>query len=85
MLELLIINFNKVVDACARSGELGRIPKLLEDRIAQDIEPNLITYSAILKGYGDANRLDEAFELFKSMREANAFITPRWLCTRGPL
>mmetsp|Transcript_120102 Transcript_120102/g.231615 ORF Transcript_120102/g.231615 Transcript_120102/m.231615 type:complete len:255 (-) Transcript_120102:101-865(-) len=35
--------------------------------VAQGIEPNLITYSAILKGYCQANRLDEAFQLVQQM------------------
>lgn len=73
-LEFSIVTFNTLVDACARSGEMGRIPQLLEDMVAQGIEPNLITYSAILKGYCQENRLDKAFELFESMRQTTHFI-----------
>jgi len=72
-LEFSIVTFNTLVDACARSCEMARIPQLLEDMVAQGIEPNLITYSAILKGYCQENRLDKAFELFQSMRQTTRF------------
>jgi len=68
-----IVTFNTLVDACARSGDMARIPGLLEEMAAQNIEPNLITYSAIVKGYCQENRLDRAFELFAEMKKATDF------------
>jgi pentatricopeptide repeat protein len=65
-LQFSIVTFNTMVDACARCGEMGRIPPLLHSMVSQGIEPNLITYSAILKGYCQENRLDEAFELMRT-------------------
>merc|ERR1719197_2289802 len=52
---------------------MKRIPELLRNMTAQGIEPNLITYSAILKGYCQENRLDEAFELMQGMVQTTKF------------
>mmetsp|Transcript_82371 Transcript_82371/g.150758 ORF Transcript_82371/g.150758 Transcript_82371/m.150758 type:complete len:675 (-) Transcript_82371:31-2055(-) len=68
-LQFSIVTFNTLVDACARSRDMSRVPDLLESMVAQGIEPNLITYSAILKGYCQANRLDEAFQLMSQMMQ----------------
>jgi len=64
-----IVTFNCMVDACSRCGEMSRIPELLRSMVAQGIEPNLITYSSIIKGYCQENRLDEAFQLKQTMME----------------
>lgn len=68
-----IVTFNTMVDACSRCGEMKRIPDLLRIMTSQGIEPNLITYSAILKGYCQENRLDEAFELMEGMVQTTKF------------
>merc|ERR1719245_1187800 len=36
----------------------------------QGIQPNLVTYSAVLKGYCHQNQLDKAFELFQTMKHS---------------
>merc|ERR1740121_2938978 len=66
-----IVTFNTLVDACARSREMQRIPAILEDMVAQGIEPNIITHSAIIKGYCQEGRLDSALELMDTMRQSD--------------
>jgi len=66
-LQFSIVTFNTMIDACSRCGEMKRTPDLLKSMVAQGIEPNLITYSAILKGYCQENKLDQAFELMTGM------------------
>jgi pentatricopeptide repeat protein len=66
-LQFSMVTFNTLIDACARSGELGRIPSLLKDIDVQGLKMGIVTYSAILKGYCQTNRLDEAFELLDDM------------------
>jgi len=66
-LQFSMVTFNTLIDACARSGELNRIPSLLKDIEAQGLKMGLVTYSAILKGYCQKNLLEEAFELFDNM------------------
>lgn len=73
-LELSIVTFNTLVDACARNREMGRIPQVLDCMVKSGIEPNLITYSAIIKGYCQDNKLDQAFELLDSMKKTTNFV-----------
>jgi len=68
-----IVTFNTMVDACSRCGEMRRISGLLQSMMSQGIEPNIITYSAILKGYCQENRLHEAFELMEEVKRATKF------------
>jgi pentatricopeptide repeat protein len=71
--DFTIVTFNTIIDACARCEELHRIPTLLKDMDRLMIQPNIITYGAILKGYCQEGNLDKAYELLKSMREATDF------------
>jgi leucine-rich PPR motif-containing protein len=59
--------FNTLIDACARCGDLDRVPMLLEEMDAQGMAIGIITYSAVVKGYCQADRLDEAFSIFDNM------------------
>merc|ERR1719352_2257353 len=43
-----IVTFNTMIDACSRCGEMKKISGLVRSMVSQGIEPNLITYSAIL-------------------------------------
>lgn len=72
-MDFSIVTYNTLVDACARCGEVCRVPTLLEDMDRHNVEPNLITYSAILKGYCQDGKLDKAFELLESMRQTTKF------------
>jgi pentatricopeptide repeat protein len=67
-LKLSIVTFNTLIDACSRSGDLTRIPSLLKEMNAQGIQMGMATYGAIVKGYCQANRLDEAFALVEDMK-----------------
>jgi len=72
-MELSVSTYNTLVDACARNWEMQRLPKLLRDMAERNIKPNLITYSAILKGYCQESKVDKAYELLESMRESTEF------------
>jgi len=67
-LQFSIVTFNAVIDACARSCQMIRVQPLLEDMERQGITPNIVTYSTILKGYCQEGRLNEAFQLLKTMK-----------------
>lgn len=64
------VTFNTLIDACARQGDLSRIPSLLRDMKEQGLTMGIITYGAILKGYCQKDLLDEAFELFEDVHRA---------------
>merc|ERR1719199_1829707 len=72
-LQFSIVTFNTLVDACSRNGEMSRIPALLKDMVVQGIPPNIITYSAIVKGYCQENRIEEAFSVVEGMTQTTDF------------
>jgi pentatricopeptide repeat protein len=72
-LPLTVATFNALVDACARCGQMAKAPGLLDDMFQRGIEPNLITYSSILKGYCQDNNLDRALDLLEHMKQASQF------------
>merc|ERR1719507_1754999 len=65
--------YNALIDACARSSDMGRVPQLLQDMAKDGLEPNIVTYSTILKGYCQENRLDKAFELLQEMKQSSKY------------
>lgn len=73
-MQFSIVTYNTLIDACARSCEMFRIPPLLEDMAKQQIEPNVITYSTVLKGYCQEHRLDKAFEVLEDMKKSKEFM-----------
>jgi len=65
------VTYNTLIDACARCGEVGRAPGLLEEMVKCGITPNIVTYSAVLKGLCQLNQLDRAFELVETMKASD--------------
>jgi len=72
-IQFSIVTYNALIDACARNQDMARVQPLLEDMHRQGIEPNVITYSTIVKGYCQENRIDKAFELFGEMKKSPSF------------
>mmetsp|Transcript_92026 Transcript_92026/g.238425 ORF Transcript_92026/g.238425 Transcript_92026/m.238425 type:complete len:1020 (+) Transcript_92026:84-3143(+) len=68
-----IVTYNALIDACARSGEMSRVSPLLEQMSKDGIEPNVITYSTVIKGYCQDNRVDKAFEVLEDMKRSADF------------
>mmetsp|Transcript_108344 Transcript_108344/g.288304 ORF Transcript_108344/g.288304 Transcript_108344/m.288304 type:complete len:713 (-) Transcript_108344:88-2226(-) len=64
------VTYNTLIDACSRCGEISRTPALLNEMLKQGIEPNLVTYSAVLKGYCQDNQLEKARELLDTMKQS---------------
>ena len=53
------ITYNTMLDACAKCNAMEKASLLLEDMRETNIEPDIITYSTIIKGYclnGDVER-----------------------------
>eukprot|EP00443_Scrippsiella_acuminata_P095809 CAMPEP_0115615570 /NCGR_PEP_ID=MMETSP0272-20121206/22689_1 /TAXON_ID=71861 /ORGANISM="Scrippsiella trochoidea, Strain CCMP3099" /LENGTH=1079 /DNA_ID=CAMNT_0003051483 /DNA_START=195 /DNA_END=3433 /DNA_ORIENTATION=- len=72
-LQYSIVTYNALIDACVRSGEMNRVSLLLEQMSDDRIEPNVITYSTVLKGYCQDNRIDKAFEVLEDMKKSADF------------
>jgi len=72
-MEISIVAFNTLIDACARCAKMSRVPQIVEDMVKFNCEPNLITYSSFLKGYCQENQLDKAFEVLETMKRSTKF------------
>jgi len=79
-----VTSYNALIDACARSCDMGRVQELLSDMSRQQIQPNVVTYSTIVKGYcqeavvskcswSKENSLDKAFDLLAEMKKSTDF------------
>jgi len=51
---------------------MARVPRLLQDMVKDGLEPNLVTYSTILKGYCQ-DKLGKAFELLHEMKQSTKY------------
>lgn len=66
--ELSIVTYNTLVDACARCGRMEYVPKILETMATQKIRPNVITYSTMLKGHCQMGDIQKGFQILDQMR-----------------
>merc|ERR1719313_2510325 len=57
-----------MIDACARCGIMEKVPPLLVEMQAGCVEPDIITYSTIVKGYCQSGDVARAFEVLKEMK-----------------
>ena len=63
------VTYNTILDACAKCYAMSRVSKLLEDMSAASVEPEIIAYSTILKGYCVEGDLDRAFHIVAEMKK----------------
>merc|ERR1719408_461567 len=64
------ISYNTMLDACAKCGVMHRVPELLENmRAARPrVEPDVITYSTIVKGYCNAGDVEKSLQVLQEMK-----------------
>merc|ERR1719169_295636 len=64
------ISFNTILDVCAHGGAMHRVPQLLEDMksMQPQVEPDIITYSTIVKGYCMSGDVDKGFQVLQEMK-----------------
>merc|ERR1719453_1907577 len=65
--EMSLIAFNTLIDACARAGRMDHLPKVMLDMKKHHVEPNIVTYSTIIKGHCQAGNIQVAFSLLRDM------------------
>merc|ERR1719487_661695 len=68
-IELSIITYNTLIDACARCGRMEHLPKILEDMKTQRVKPNIITYSTMLKGHCQTGDIQTGFQILEQMKK----------------
>jgi len=64
------ITYNSIIDACIKSGDLAAAEGLLREMTAPDsqLEPDLITFSTLLKGYCHVGDLDKALQVAEAIK-----------------
>lgn len=63
--------YNTILKACAKSGDVERAVEILDQiRASEDLEPNEITWNAIIRAAGKAGRSDVALSMWQSAVKA---------------
>lgn len=64
------ITYNSIIDSCVKVGDLQTAESLLHEIIAPSslLEPDLITFSTLLKGYCNVGDLDQALQLAECIK-----------------
>jgi pentatricopeptide repeat protein len=64
------ITYNSIIDACVKVGDLPTAESLLREITAPDspLEPDLITFSTLLKGYCHVGDLDKALQITEAIK-----------------
>merc|ERR1719393_103489 len=68
-IDMSIVTYNTMIDACARCGRMERVSKILEDMKSRHIKPNLITYSTMLKGHCQNGDVQTGFLILEQLRK----------------
>jgi len=71
------ITYNTILNSIARCGLMDRVPALLEEMQTCEprADPDLVTYSTIIKGYCQSGDVSKALELLREMQK-EARLTP---------
>lgn len=59
--------FNSVISACGRSGKWEELPRLCQEMAGGGCQPTVVTYACMVKGYGDAGKVEMAKKSFDEM------------------
>jgi len=65
------ITYNTMLNALARCGMMHEVPDLLQDMrsASPPVEPDIVTYSTIVKGYCMAGEIDRSFDVLSEMKK----------------
>merc|ERR1719183_1103127 len=69
------ITYNTILNAFAQGGAMDRVPALLEDmkRATPPAEPDLVTFSTIVKGYCNSGCFQNALDVLKEVQSDGKF------------
>merc|ERR1740117_2509468 len=67
--ELSIVMYNTLIDACARCGRMEQLENILSDMKTNRVKPNVITYSTMLKGHCQNGDIQTAFLILEQMKK----------------
>merc|ERR1719163_657865 len=66
--DVSIVTFNTLVDACARCGRMDQVSGIQEEMEKVGVQPNVITFSAMIKGYCRMGDVQKAFDILEHMK-----------------
>jgi len=69
-----VISYNTMIDACARCWAMDRVPQLLECMRKECVEPDLLTYSSLVKGYSLAGDVRRGFKVVEEMKSGGKLL-----------
>ena len=75
-LERNVYSHTNMLNACVRVGELEKARRVWENMLAENVEPNEVTYTVFIKGLSQSGRLDEAMELIETLCAENSTVAP---------
>lgn len=61
--------FNALIDACARNSTMSKVPGLMDGMREHGFEPNLITYSSVIKGFCQQGDVQAALQTLEELRK----------------
>jgi len=70
-LKMNTVVYNAVIDAQARVGSMDEVSELVSTMQADNVRPDIISHSTIVKGYCVKGDVDKAFEIFRDMQQNN--------------
>jgi len=64
------ITYNTIMNAFAQSGQMQRVPALLDDMTNAEpaVKPDIVTYSTMVKGFCNSGNVDQALRVVKDMK-----------------
>jgi pentatricopeptide repeat protein len=68
-IEMSLVSFNTVLDACARVAQMDEVAKIMESMKKHRVEPNIITYSTVLKGHCQAGNIELGFATLAQLKK----------------
>ncbi|XP_056174639.1 pentatricopeptide repeat-containing protein At5g10690-like [Syzygium oleosum] len=76
--KLNTIVMNAVMEACVHCGDVDAALKIFEEMLKpESCGVDSVTYGTLLKGLGDARRIDEAFQVLESVENGTAMGNPK--------
>jgi pentatricopeptide repeat protein len=63
------ILYNSVIDICVKFNKIEQAEVIFNEMKEMNLKPSLVTYSILIKGYGNCNKLQSAIALYTQLRE----------------
>merc|ERR1719473_443564 len=61
--------FNALLDGCVKAGDFGRFDQTYGEMVAGGVRPTSFTLTALVKRYGNAGQLDQAYRCVDTLCE----------------